>query len=946
MKILIISFFLALNFHLFCQANHVINIWQPVNLTNGPYDIGTYFDDVNFYGKIKNSAQVDIKPEHEILFGDGAEITNFSNSGYLYARIEPKQIDIASFSTNSSNGDPWSVFKYDKFELGLTLPSNITSQIQDYLNGNNGLNPYDPNQIKIQCDFTNSGNTYTRYGFYYRDFTTQNNKWIEQSTDYIYRVRFAPPEVGSWGINIKVYVNGVLLETAYRYFNVFNSQNPGHLKMANGNLLKLQHENGKMFFGVGQNIPFAMGLNNNPCIDMTYGSCACHDAYERQRSWINDLANNGGNFTRIRIDAESNPVEWGYVPLLTTDPPKNPNESLLKYLNNYDINQRYMWELDKTFNTLESRKVYAILCILEDQNYSILNAYSNNQNYLWANSPYSALLGNNLGGCKNFFSDPSAKDYFKKQLFYIMARWGYSTSLAMWEMINETVNVANSLYQSNNHEIDNDASFNTDVKNWICDMKYYLETLGQSQASYPWHPTTTGFVSSNNAKNIAYDCLNVWSSNSYVTYIDSASGKYRDEDFDSRANALLGANNANIAGYFPNYKPFFWGELGIADGANVIDKRSDRPFHNTIWASTFTGGISNGLYWNDFEQSLGTNHRSNFIALKAFTDMIDFTQRLEPFKSKDFGANGLNNREIHTWWMRNTAKNYVVGWTKNNSANWTQDLQYFPYSDQQIVLNKTYFNNNVDEYTCFSTNQNPETSITGLLGSTKYKIKIYNTYNNANEIEVKTATSNGSGKLTFRRTMYSYVNDPFNADYAFIIRPKSSWRMANNNVLTINDTIYATTLDTLNISSNFVASNSKYEINWDITDEQHAHDSILSINYPNEGTYSVNLEATSAENDTIINHNFIIIISDKVIEKELDKISLYPIPANNFVYLYYNNEIIKNPKITCVDMLGREQEFSQVDLFKFNTSNLLDGIYIIKFKYSNNEKIFKINITH
>ena len=51
------------------------------------------------------------------------------------------------------------------------------------------------------------------------------------------------------------------------------------------------------------------------------------------------------------------------------------------------------------------------------------------------------------------------------------------------------------------------------------------------------------------------------------------------------------------------------------------------------------------------------------------------------------------------------------------------------------------------------------------------------------------------------------------------------------------------------------------------------------------------------------------IISNKVIEKELDKISIYPIPADNFVYLYYNNETIKNPKIPCMDMLGKEQEF-------------------------------------
>ncbi|MCZ8284173.1 MAG: hypothetical protein O9353_01850, partial [Bacteroidia bacterium] len=194
-----------------------------------------------------------------------------------------------------------------------------------------------------------------------------------------------------------------------------------------------------------------------------------------------------------------------------------------------------------------------------------------------------------------------------------------STSMAMWQMINETAHVAGT--KAVKDPIKYDSQFNTNVKNWICDMKFYLQQM------YPLHPATTGFISPTNSVSIAYNCLNVWSSNAYGTYIDSASGTYRDDNFNQRGNIQLGSMSSNVAGYFPNYKPFFWGELGLADGINIIDRKSDREFHNTVWATTFMGGISNGLYWNDWDQKKGVNHRHNFIALRNFVNMIDFSQR-------------------------------------------------------------------------------------------------------------------------------------------------------------------------------------------------------------------------------------------------------------------------------------------------------------------------------
>ncbi|MCZ8284172.1 MAG: T9SS type A sorting domain-containing protein [Bacteroidia bacterium] len=295
--------------------------------------------------------------------------------------------------------------------------------------------------------------------------------------------------------------------------------------------------------------------------------------------------------------------------------------------------------------------------------------------------------------------------------------------------------------------------------------------------------------------------------------------------------------------------------------------------------------------------------------------------------------------------MKNGAKNYIVGWTKNNSANWTQDEANFTSVEWDTIAARSRFNKVVQEYTCFSTNQNPETVIEGLLASTNYKIKIYNTYDNANEIEVQNASTGFNGRLSFRRDMYSYINDPFNSDYSFIIKPNSTWRIDKNTVIA-SDTIYTTTSDTITIRSRFTMDSSLFKFNWVLDNNYINHNNTIVKNYPLEGTFSVNLEANGLESDSIIKHNFIIKVSDSEISKKLENITVYPNPANNFLYIYYDKETFKNPKITCIDLLGKIQDFQQIEHNKFNTTNLADGLYIVKIQYTNYEKVFKVNIIH
>src|ERR1043165_6870322 len=177
--------------------------------------------------KISSNANIQLKAKFEIAVGDGFEATNLTASGEAHLFTDPNILDIASFHANGFTGIP----QYDRFEIGVILPKNIQDQIDNFLSTGVGINPYDPNQIKVYCGYTpvGSSNTYWRNGFYYHDFGVQANSWVEQSTPYKFRIRFAPPTVGDYDAMVFIDVNNQLITGSGLQLNVVSTSNPGFL---------------------------------------------------------------------------------------------------------------------------------------------------------------------------------------------------------------------------------------------------------------------------------------------------------------------------------------------------------------------------------------------------------------------------------------------------------------------------------------------------------------------------------------------------------------------------------------------------------------------------------------------------------------------------------------------------------------------------------------------
>lgn len=84
----------------------------------------------------------------------------------------------------------------------------------------------------------------------------------------------------------------------------------------------------------------------------------------------------------------------------------------------------------------------------------------------WRRNPYNAENGGPCETPTDFFTNPEAKRYYKNRLRYMVARWGYSTNLAVWEFWNEVDNVMD--WQ----EVPAEA-----IVNWHREMAGYLKQL-------------------------------------------------------------------------------------------------------------------------------------------------------------------------------------------------------------------------------------------------------------------------------------------------------------------------------------------------------------------------------------------------------------------------------------------------------------------------------------
>jgi hypothetical protein len=557
--------------------------------------------------------EVELIAGKEIHLKPGFSVSALTGNGNFHAAIQKEEVGVAVFAPQTNVGE---VKKCEMLELGLNFPDEITDQIQNYFSNipHDAINPFDPDQINIEAYFihynvtdlhyyeqylidpADANTAYIRqaFGFYYEEFHTDystyaDGDWIQDTTSFNFRIRFAPNRTGIWRTEIKIFINGTL-EYVLKpiYFNCTPSDCPGFIAGGETTSDKRHFvfENGDAFFGIGQNIPFP--TLPNAIMPPNYGVTRSEPpkSYELRNSYIEDLAENEGNFIRIFMTEWADAIEW-------------------ENLGNYKKAMPFAWETDNMFKLCEKEGVYLLWCHSIQVPFLDNNPYGSG-NLAWPGNPYNLELG--LSGPRDFFTDPTAKKYYKQRLRYMMARWGYSPSIAGMELMNEINQIIHipEPYHT-------DLSLRTDVGYWFNEMKNYIQDVLAYNFNVGSSFTAEIGYADDPPANYPYDLVMYYSD--FVDYHNYS--MERNRNLGSRWKIL----NNDL--YDLIKKPVIIGEVDMEH--EILYQCSELEFHNDIWANAMMGGFGIGLKWHNWMDRYNQDFSVNYIYMREFFDTyIDF----------------------------------------------------------------------------------------------------------------------------------------------------------------------------------------------------------------------------------------------------------------------------------------------------------------------------------
>ena len=543
--------------------------------------------------------------------------------------------------------------EFERTELAVTLPAKIKEKVDYFLSSDDtikGINPFLSWQLDIEAKFTHelTKTIVEKDGFYYQNFSRDTShedfrrwRWIQEETEHPYRIRFAPPHDGKWQCLIQVSTRDTTYQLPTFSFDVSRSNNPGYVQL--GPSRKYFMLGGETYFPSGQNLV-------SPRCEFCYknSSGALPDtgknAYAAQslESWMleptvikgfimfqdhmKSLAASGGNYFRELLMPQSQDIEW-------------------EKLGNYYGRQNRAWELDEQFFLAES------LGLKMQLNLQIQFSLVTNRKRIFWNwsrdpndkkhispehpcaNPYNLQIETTDNDDGNtFYSDPTARKFYKEKLRYIVARWGYSTSLAVIGM---------------SSEIQNPCSEVPTCVGWMEEMGKYLKN--DLKINQLLTPSFLGIY--HDPENYEYKILELDEYDmSTLNWYSASSTKY---------NGLARTINRFVEKF---NKPFFFGEIG---NANLYPCDTARiEWIRDAWMTAFSGNAGVGLNWDEpFDDEL----RKQLGHIREFTEGIDFDNQGDPWQTRRVLS---DNRKVETLYLINPEKTAAVGVLSNRYYNW------------------------------------------------------------------------------------------------------------------------------------------------------------------------------------------------------------------------------------------------------------------------------------
>lgn len=315
-------------------------------------------------------------------------------------------------------------------------------------------------------------------------------------------------------------------------------------------------------------------------------------AYDR---WFERMAGSGENFCSLWMTPWWLGLEWsrsfpGY-------------EGLGRY------NQIHAAQLDRIVESAERHGIFLMLFVMNHGQFSsVVDAE-------WDRNPYNRLVENGLVvTASDFFTDSRCLKKHQDKMRYILARWGYSTSLFGLSLFTESdwlepyhgarcdkpEKIVDSVSYPN-HPITAQKEM---VNEWLAQMSSHIKDIDMHG-----HVVTTQFSQDYNGRE-------AWPNPAFDVILNNC---YFDDRFYTSPNASSPSGLVDaIARWSESYRDFDKPQLIAEWGGNHLRNTSDRlksDLHKGIWALAMTdcAGCTGFWWWNEVD------HKNLYEEYRALT---------------------------------------------------------------------------------------------------------------------------------------------------------------------------------------------------------------------------------------------------------------------------------------------------------------------------------------
>ncbi|RYY37879.1 MAG: DUF5060 domain-containing protein [Sphingobacteriaceae bacterium] len=424
----------------------------------------------------------------------------------------------------------------------------------------------------------------------------------ESGKPSIWKARFAPQEKGKYAYQFVFSKTGKVSSTSKKgQFTAAAAKGDGFLHVKDK--WALQFDNGKPFRGVAENICWESRDED----DSKYFKTLHESKKYNYEYMLRSFASNGGNFFRTWICRWNLPIDWQ----------KGFNNSRYQPSKEY-FNPSVVQKLDRLINLSDSLGLYIMLCM--------------------GPGAYNVHDGGFSPDAADFFVNSKSKQRYKDRLRYIVARWGYSTSIGAWEFFNEVDNVQ---FGNKEKPISGDS-----IVQWHDEMSTYLKQLdpyGHIVTTSISHRDIKGL---NSLKNIDINQKHIYKN---TAIIPETVVKY-EKEFD---------------------KPYVIGEFGYEyDWSKNFDdfaEGMDSDFKRGLWFGLFSPTpILPMSWWWEYFDNRGTD--AYYKRVRPISDMM-----LEAGKG-NFESIELKNiaKDITAYGVKCGGKMFVYLWNPASSAQQTE----------------------------------------------------------------------------------------------------------------------------------------------------------------------------------------------------------------------------------------------------------------------------------